>query len=199
MARRKYNIEIIKRIVDGDNAFVQIGYEGPKIRHKEGTSWTDINNIKWKMENGVKIRINEQANLIREFTKRKCSVCGFNVGMLGNRLDEKFFSKTGMCCDCVQAEETRMVFDGTFKNYTEEKMLKNKLSVAKEFRKNVIETIDYLKKDNSKIEMVHANGDITTWTGSQNKKLLKEAELDLEKVNKLIEELEKEVTTKYGK
>ena len=197
MSRRRWNLETIQQIVDGGKPCIQVGYTGPNIKRKEGDVWEDTKGIKWTIKNGVKIRINEQANLIRELTKRKCSVCGFDVGMLGNKLDGKFFSKTGMCCDCVQAEETRMVFDGTFKNYTEEKMLKNKLSIAKEFRKNVIETIGYFKKDNSKIEMVHANGDITTWTGSQNKKLLKEAELDLEKVNKLIEELEKEVVIKF--
>ena len=64
------------------------------------------------------------------------------------------------------------------------------MSLAKEFKKNVIETIEYLKKDDSKIEMVHANGDITTWVGSQNERLLEEAKKDLEKVDKLIEELE---------
>ena len=197
MARRKWNIDIIRRIVDGEQPFTQFGYEPPIIKRKENEIWEDSRGVKWILKNGNKIRVNPQANLIRELTKRKCSVCGFDVGMLGNKLDGKFFSKTRMCCDCVQAEETRMVFDGTFKNYTEEKMLKNKLSIAKEFRKNVIETIGYFKKDNSKIEMVHANGDITTWTGSQNKKLLKEAELDLEKVNKLIEELEKEVVIKF--
>ena len=62
-------------------------------------------------------------------------------------------------------------------------MSQNKLSLAKEFRKNVIETIEYLKKDDSKIEMVHANGEITTWVGSQNEKLLKEADEDLKNVD----------------
>ena len=190
MARRKYNIEIIKKIVDGDQPFIQVGYTGPSKLRKNGDVWKDGKDIKWKKENGAIIRINDQADSIRDLVKRKCSSCGFDIGMLGNRMDEKMYTKTGLCYDCTLLRDTEMIIKGEFQNFSENKISKNKLSLAKEFKKNVIETIEYLKKDDSKIEMVHANGDITTWVGSQNERLLEEAKKDLEKVDKLIEELE---------
>lgn len=193
MARRKWNLDVIQQVVNNEQPFVQFGYTGIKVRHKNGDVWTDTKGIKWKMENGVVKRINEQADSIRELVKRKCSNCGFDVGMLGNKLDEKLFSKTGMCLDCTQARELEMIIEGKIGDYVQQKLFKNKLSLAKEFRKNVIETIKYLKKDDSKIEMIHSNGSITTWTGSQNEKLLKEAEEDLKKVNQLINEMEEEL------
>lgn len=193
MARRKWTLETIQQVMAGEQPFIQVGYTGPSKRRKEGDSWEDGKGIKWTMKNGTIIRINPQADLIRELVKRKCSVCGFDIGMLGSRLDEKMYAKTGKCLDCQQAEETEMVCNGTFNKYTETKMLRNKLSTAKEFRKHTLETINYLKKDDCKIEMVHANGTMTTFMGAQNEKLLKEAEADLEKIDKLIVELEKEV------
>lgn len=189
MARRRWTTETIKDVIDGKQPFVQIGYTGINIRHKNGDVWEDTKGIKWKMEKGAISRVNEQADSIRHLVKRKCSNCGFDIDMLGNKMDEKIYAKTGQCFDCIILRDTQMMIDRKFDTFSEGKMLKNKLSLAKEFRRNVIETIDFLKKDNSKLEMVHANGEITTWTGSQNEKLLKEAEVDLEKVNKLIEEL----------
>lgn len=189
MARRKWTHETIRQIVDGESPFIQVGYTGASTRRKNGDVWVDTKGFKWKMENGAIIKVNEQADSIRQLVKRKCSSCGFDIDMLGNRMDGKIYAKTGQCFDCIILRDTQMMIDKKFDSFSEGKMLKNKLSLAKEFKKNVIETIDFLKKDNSKMEMVHANGEITTWLGSNNEKLLKEAEADLEKVNKLIEEL----------
>ena len=189
MARRKWTHETIKQIVDGEKPFIQVGYTGPAVRRKNGDVWEDTKGIKWKMERGAISRVNEQADSIRNLVKRKCSNCGFDIDMLGSRMDEKTYAKTGQCFDCIILRDTQMMIDGKFDSFSEGKMLKNKLSLAKEFKKNVIETIEFLKNDNGKMEMVHANGEITTWIGSQNEKLLKEAEADLEKVNTLIEEL----------
>ena len=193
MARRRWNVETIKQIVDGEKPFIQVGYEGPKIRHKNGDVWTDSKGLKWKMEHGAVKRVNDQADSIRELVKRKCSNCGFDVGMLGNKLDEKLYAKTGMCLDCTQARELELMIEGKIGDYVQQKLFKNKLSLAKEFRRNVIETIDFLKKDDAKIEMVHSDGSMTTFVGAQNEKLLKEAEADLEKVNKLINEMEEDL------
>lgn len=193
MARRKWTLETIQQVVEGEKPFIQVGYEPSSVQRKEGEEWTDTKGINWKIQNGAKVRVNKQADSIRELVKRRCSNCGFDVDMLGDKLDRQMHAKTGKCLDCVQAEEMEMICNGTYKRFVERKMLKNKLSVAKEFRKNVLESINFLKKDDCKIEMVHANGDITTYVGAQNEKLLKEAEADLVKVDKLITELEEQV------
>jgi hypothetical protein len=189
MARRRWNTETIQQVLDGDKPFIQVGYTGPSKLRKNGDVWTDGKGIKWKMENGAIIRVNEQADSIRDLVKRKCK-CGFDIDMLGSRMDEKIYAKTGLCYDCTILRDTEMMINREFQKFSDKKISQNRLSLAKEFRKNIIETIEYLKKDDSKIEMVHANGEITTWIGSQNEKLLKEAEEDLKKVDKLIEELE---------
>ena len=192
MARRRWNYETIQQALDGDKQYIQVGYTGNenKVTRKEGDVWEDSKGIKWTLKNGTINRVNEQADLIRELVKQRCLICGFDVGMLGNKLDHKVFNKTGKCFDCLQSEHTEMVCNGTFQKHTEETLLRNKLSLAREFKRNILESIDYLKKDDSKIEMVHQDGSMTTFIGSQNERILKEVETDLEKVNALIKELE---------
>ena len=59
MSKRRYNTEIIKQIVGGENPFVQIGYT-PKIKkHKKGDEWTDVRGVVWKQMSGAKIRVNK--------------------------------------------------------------------------------------------------------------------------------------------
>jgi hypothetical protein len=190
MARRKWNLSVVQQIMNGEQPFVQSGYSAPEVRHKNGDVWEDSKKKKWMKKNGAIIRVNDQADSIRELIKKRCSICGTDLGLFGDRLDEKVYSKTGKCLNCLQAEHTEMVCNGTFQEYSDKMILKNKLSTAKEFKKNVLETIDFLKKDDCKIEMVHSNGTVTTFVGAQNERLLKESEIDLEKVDKLIVELE---------
>jgi len=195
MARRRWNIETIKQVVDGEQPFIQVGYTGKEGNpaHKEGEVWDDVKGIKWTMKNGAQFRVNSQADLIRDLVKKKCSNCGFNVSNWGSKLDDKIYAKTGLCLDCFQAKELELKINGTYDKFVETTILKNKISTAKEFKKNIEESILFLKTDNSKIEMVHANGSMTTFVGSQNEKMLKEVEVDLEKVNKLLEELTTEL------
>lgn len=189
MARRRWNYDTIQQALDGDNQYIQVGYTGDQTPHKEGDVWEE-RGFKWTIKNGTKIRINEQADLIRELVRQKCSNCGFDIGMLGNKLDHKVFGKTGKCFDCLTLEHTVQVCDGTYKEKTEQKMLRNKLSLAKEFKRHTQETLDYLTKDDSKIELVHEDGSLTTFKGSMNEALLVEVKKDLEKVDALIKELE---------
>lgn len=198
MARRRWNLETIQQVVNNEQPFIQVGYSPKFVHRKEGDIWKDGKGIKWTIKNGAKIRVNSQADLIRELVKKKCSNCDFDISMLGNKLDEKLYAKTGMCLDCTQARELEMMIEGKYDKHVEITKLRNKISTAKEFRRNIIESIDFLKKDDCKIEMVHADGSMTTFIGAQNEKLLKEAEADLEKVDKLLIELEEE-SKKYNK
>jgi len=191
MARRRWNYETIKQAVDGEKQYIQVGYTGdqaPKKR-EEGEIWEEKGQ-KWIMKNGNKTVYNSQAEAIRELIKQKCSKCGFDVSMLGNKLDRKVFPKTGKCFDCLSLDHTEQVCNGTYKKMTEDRMLHNKLSLAKEFKKHTEETLRYLTEDDSKIELVHQDGSFTTFKGSMNEALLGEVKKDLEKVDALIKELE---------
>ena len=146
MARRRWNIETIKQVVEGDKPFIQVGYtgkEGHEVR-KEGDTWEDAKGIKWVRKHGANIQVNSQADSIRELVKKKCSRCGFNISNWGNKLDDKSYAKTGLCLDCLQARDLEMQIAGTYDKFVENTILKNKISVAKEFKRNIEESIDFL-------------------------------------------------------
>jgi hypothetical protein len=190
MARRKWNIETIKQVQSGEQPFIQVGYTGPSKRRKIGDEWTDGKGVKWKKtENGV-VRINNQADAIREMVRPRCSVCNMDINLFGDRIDKKLHLKTGKCFECLETEEQLLKLTGQYQKYEDLKIAKNKLSYIKEFKVKIIESINYLKKDDSKLSVVTSQGDVITWTGSQNEKLLKEAEEDLVSVEKLISEVE---------
>jgi hypothetical protein len=190
MARRRWKLEDIKKVIDGTSPFVQIGYTQKYKHRKIGDIWTDSNGKTWKKTESGIVSVNRQMDEIRDLVRPKCSVCNLDIFLFGDKVDRKIFAKTGKCFQCLEVEETTLKVTGKYKDYENAKLLKNKLSLLKEFRQNVIESIKFLKNDNSKIEMVCSNGKIVTWTGSQNKSILKDAEDDLIKVNDEIKKTE---------
>lgn len=190
MARRKWTNETIKQVVSGEMPFIQVGYTGPSKRRKVGDEWTDGKGFCWKKtKNGV-VSVNKQADLIRELVRPRCSSCNIDINLFGDRVDKKVFSKTGKCFECLDFDETMLKVTGQYDIYENLKIAKNKLSYLYDFRTKVIESINYLKKDDSKMSLVASNGELMTWTGSQNIALLEEAEKDLLEVEKLIAEVE---------
>ena len=190
MARRRWNNETVKQVQAGENPFVQFGYNPQLKKRKIGDEWVDVRGKRWKKtKNGI-ISVNRQADSIRELVRPRCSVCKTDLNMFGDKVDHKIFSKTGKCWSCLEAEETTMKINGQYKDYENLKIAKNQLSYLRDFRSNVVESIEYLKRDDSKLSLVSSSGELITWTGSQNLKLLKEAKQDLKEVDKLIAEVE---------
>ena len=196
MAKRKWNVDTIKQVVDGQSPFAQFGYTGPvEKKHKIGEEWTDAKGDTWKQTApDAKVKVNKQADSIRELVRSRCKVCGMDINLFGDRIDEKIFVKTRMCFSCLDVEEAKKKTDGTYPDYEKKKMLSNEMSMAKEFQKKVIESIEYLKKDDAKISFVSSNGNVETWSGAQNADILKDAEADLIEVNKHITELKEEIS-----
>ncbi len=195
MARRKWNYETIQQTLNGETPFIQVGYTPKAKKRKVGDEWVDTKGRRWKKtENGV-ISVNQQADAIRELVRPRCSVCKKDVNLFGDRIDKKLFAKTGKCFECLECEETHLKLTGQYEKYENLKITRNKLSYLRDFKTNILESINYLRKDDSKLSLVSANGDITTWTGSQNKELLVEAEKDLAEVDKLIAEVEVMIDT----
>jgi hypothetical protein len=193
MAKRKWNVETISQIVNGEQPFIQTGYTPKYKKRKVGDEWTDSKGTWKKTKNGI-VSVNKQMDTIRELVKPKCSVCNMDINLFGDKVDQKMFSKTGKCFSCLDVEEQVMKIHGKYEQYEMTKLFKNKLSVLKEFRKNVIESIEYLKKDDAKIQMVCSNGEIVTWVGQDNKPLLQDAEKDLELAEKEIKDIEDAVS-----
>lgn len=190
MARRRWKMEDIKAVVDGENPFIQSGYTPKYKKRKIGDEWQDKKGVTWKKtENGI-VRVNKQMDAIRELVKARCKKCNMDIMLFGDKLDRKIHPKTGMCFNCLQEEEMIMRANGTFEKYQKMKMEKNRLAVLREFRQKVAESIDYLKKDDCKLSWVTPDGGVHTWTGAQNAELLKEAEADLIKADEEIKRVE---------
>jgi hypothetical protein len=198
MARRRWNHETIKQVLDGENPFIQVGYKGTEINHKEGDEWTDSKGLVWRKTKGGKVRVNKQMDLIREMIKPKCSVCGTRIDFSCNKLDHKIFPKTGKCYDCLEAEEMILRIDqNKWQQYEELKLLKNKRGQLEDFKQKVKEAIDFLKTDSGVMGLVMPTGENLTWKGKSNPQWLIDAERDFEmaeeelkKVNDRILELE---------
>jgi len=194
MARRKYNIEIIKQLMDGENPFYQSGYGPKRIKRKEGEEWTDGKGKTWKIKSGAKISVNKQMDTIRNMLKRICTGCGQDMDFTYDRLDHKVFPKTGKCYKCLELEEFELRVSGKWEDYEKKKIMKNKLGMLKDFKEKVIETIDFLKNDTGKMEDVMSNGDIVTFRGKANPQWLMDAERDFIKVNEEIVKMENEIS-----
>jgi len=195
MARRKWNLETIQQVVNGENPFKQFSMTSEMSSRKEGEIWKDSKGHQWQKKNGCKVKTNSyHTPMIDEINKAsKCSACGINVRVYGNRLDKKVFAKTGKCYECLQAEETILHITEKWDDYEKMKVLKNKNSILKEFKEKVLESIEFLKNDSGKISEVMSNGDLITFSGKANPQWLVDAEEDLVKVNGELEKTEKEI------
>lgn len=192
MAKRRWKMAEIEAVVNGDNPFIQVGYTGKTGAKKIGDEWTDKTGTWKKTKNGV-VRVNKQMDAIRELVKSRCSVCNMDIDLFGDRVDKKVFGRTRMCFGCLEIEEQNLKLAGKYDDYEQAKILKNKLAALKEFKSNVIVTIDFLKNDNAKMERICSNGDIVTWTGARNEVLCEEAIKDLALCEEAIIKTEEEI------
>ena len=95
------NINIVQSYLDGTRPFTQIGYTGDINKYrKENERWTDNEGIEWERKDGKNVRVTKsQGDIIREMINQKCK-CGQEI-KFGSRLDGIFFSKTGLCENCL--------------------------------------------------------------------------------------------------
>ena len=193
MARRKYNIETIKQLVDGENPFFQSGYVPKVKRRKNGEKWTDSKGNNWKKINGAVVSVNKQMDLIRESLKQVCSVCGQRMDFSGDKLDHKVFPKTGKCFDCLQTDEMIYRVNGTWKEYEELKLLKYKLGMLHDFKQKIEEAVEFLENDTGKMDLIMPTGELMTWTGKSNPRWLVDAESDLVRADDEIKKVEEEI------
>jgi hypothetical protein len=180
----------IKAVMSGENPFKQWGYHPvEKVHRKVGERWTDKQGRSWEQKNGYRVIVNAQADGIREMLKQTCSKCGLDMKW-GNRLDTKFFRKSGMCYDCTIDHDTILRAEGDWATYEKRKVLSSQLSYIKDARSYVEESIRYLEQSDGKITFVNEIGEPETWSGVQIETLLQGARGDYEKLTKDIEETE---------
>jgi hypothetical protein len=190
--RNKSNIEIVKDYIAGDRPFVQVGYSKAAKKRKEGERWKDNRGITWEQRDGYKIRVNEQANIIREATRQKCA-CGQEI-QYGGRLDELFYRKTGKCFDCVIKEETEYRVLGVFGQFERYKMISNYMGFLLDMKEKILDSIKYFEKDEGKSLDVICNseGFIEKFKGLNTGELLENAKKDLAEITKTIDVVSKD-------
>lgn len=189
----KSNIDIVKDYLAGERPFVQVGYTGDAHKHRnEGEKWKDSDGIEWHKKDGKVIKLTKtQGDIIREaIGNRKCK-CGLEVRW-GNKFDQLFFSKTGMCQDCIIEYESRLRVVGLYPAYETYKIVSNEIGFLKDAKAKLKEVIDYFSKNSAEIEVLcNSEGFIEKFHGTNKEQILKDAKTDLKLVSKRITELTK--------
>jgi hypothetical protein len=190
-ATGKSNLSIVRDYVDGTRPFIQVGYVGDSTDRKDGEIWEDSSGKKWIKKNGYKRAINNVSSNLIDSVKQVCKDCNMEIKW-GSKYDQKFFNKTGRCYDCLIKYESHLVAKGLFKDYEKRKVLSNKLSVAREFKEKVEESLKYTEKTD---QLTFPNGDGTfdIWTVEKKSGLINDLKKDLKKVKKLIIQIESEL------
>jgi hypothetical protein len=191
MYKGKTNIEIVQSYLDGIQLFPKFGYTAAQKVRKLGETWEDGKGITWEQKNGYKCRVNKQADLIRKTGERKCA-CGQNI-QYGNHLDQKTYSRTQKCFECLIKEETELRILGVFPLYEHWKLVSNYLGNLVDIKEKIRDSIKYFENEGTSVEIL-CNGDgyLEKFEGINSKELLVTAKNDLTEVNKKIKEVVKE-------
>ena len=193
-ASGKSNLDIVKDYVEGNRPFVQVGYD-PNLnnsKRKEGEEWEDGQGNKWIWKNGSKRKVSKLANIKIE---QRCSICNADM-KFGNYLDNRFYPKTGKCYDCSISFDSKLKTLGVYADYERYKIYNSLLSEMKDFKKNIIESIEYLEKNtDQKLQFFNDDGSQEFWTDDTDKvqKVLSDLKKDLQDVEDNIKKANEEL------
>lgn len=191
----KSNLDIVKSYLNGERAFIQVGYD-PNLnnsKRKEGEEWEDGQGNKWIWKNGSKRKVSKLANIKIE---QRCSICNADM-KFGSYLDDRFYPKTGKCYDCTISFDSKLKVLGVYGDYEKYKIYNNMLSEMKDFRKNIIDSIDYLEKNpEQKLQFFNDDGSQEFWTDNTNQiqKVLSDLKNDLKQVEENIQKANEELS-----
>ena len=88
--------------------------------------------------------------------------------------------------------ETQLRSTGKYEEYEQNKLLRNQLSQAKEFRSKVQESYDFVSS-HQKISFPNGDGTLDEWTIERRENILKDLKADLKKIDKQILKIEKKL------
>jgi len=192
-ASGKSNLAIVRDYLNGERPFIQVGYTADSdfASRKDGEIWEDVNGKKWIKKNGTKRAINNVNSSTIESTKCHCKDCNMDIRW-GNRYDEILYNKTGRCQECLAKFETKLRIEGKYDEYEQNKILRNQLSQAKEFRAKVQESYNFVSS-HQKISFPNGDGTLDEWTIERRENILKDLKSDLKKIDKQILKIEKKL------
>ena len=192
-ASGKSNLAIVRDYLNGERPFIQVGYTADSefSSRKDCEIWEDANGKKWIKKNGTKRAINNVNTSTIESTKCRCKDCNMDIRW-GNRYDEILYNKTGRCQECLAKFETQLRVKGKYEEYEQNKLLRNQLSQAKEFRTKVQESYNFVSS-HQKISFPNGDGTSDEWTIERRENILKDLKTDLKKIDKQILKIEKKL------
>lgn len=184
------NTEIIQKYLNNERPYliVQGGVRGktvPITKREIGEEWEDSKGFIWQQKNGYKIRCTKMGKTIREARSlnNQCK-CGQTMEW-GDKLDKKFYNKTGKCVDCLLEFETILRVNGNFQYYELKKLIRNQNAQLKELKNDLIGYLEYLKTDKI-LQFVHETGHVDEWANTEQKTMIKDCKKEITKVSKQI-------------
>jgi len=185
-ASGKSNLSIVRDYLEGTRPFIQVGYdENVALQsRKEGEEWEDGNGVKWIKKNGYKHRVSKKAQYVFE---QRCTVCNADMKW-GNHLDQKIYPKTQRCYECNIEFEGILRSTGIYNDYEKFKMINNELSMMKDFKSKVVDSIAYLENytpQSKNPQFFNEDGSNEIWVDDTDRReiVLKDLKEDLDKVN----------------
>jgi hypothetical protein len=177
--RRKIN-EVMKKT---DERIV-VGWRPPtQDSYKEGDIWTDADDRKWTIKNGIRQTITK---LDTAKTPWFCPACEKSMS---HRLDTKYWTIRGKCMECVIKDETEMRRQGTWKEYEQSKVRANFIA----FLKDKIQELTHLHETVSSPEIIHADDEkilmIEKWNVDIDK-IKEDLMTDLTELKTMLEKVE---------
>ena len=191
----KSNLDIVRSYLSGERAFIQVGYD-PNLNNstrKEGEEWEDGQGDKWIWKNNTKRKVSKLGQIKID---QRCSICNADM-KFGNYLDDRFYPKTGKCYDCTISFDSKLKVLGVYADYEKYKIYNSMLSEMKDFKENIIESIDFIEKNpNEKLQFFNDDGSQEFWTDdtSQMVKVLSDLKNDLKDVEESIVKANEELT-----
>jgi len=145
--------------------------------HTEGDCWEE-NGKKYTISNGIKLIVSKFSNVRKEMLlPLSCPKCG--NPMQNSKLNHKFWKLRNCCFDCVVKEETQMKIDGTYSEYEENIINKNKKVVLVDIKNFLTDYINTMDSNN----YITEDGKIEDWKSNVNVDELKK---DLELIEEQI-------------
>lgn len=185
-ASGKSNLSIVRDYLEGTRPFIQVGYdENVALQsRKEGEEWEDSNGVKWIKKNGYKHRVSKKAQYVFE---QRCTICNADMKW-GNYLDQKIYPKTQRCYECNIEFEGVLRSRGIYNDYEKFKLINNELSMMKDFKSKVVDSINYLENytpQTKDLQFFNEDGSNEIWVDDTDRReiVLKDLRADLEKVN----------------
>ena len=148
----------IRNILYGDytsDTTIHTGYESSD-HHREGEIWEE-GGKSWTIKNGIKCSITKYSAIRKEVSLPLfCPSCNT---IMNHHLDEKFWKIRGKCFDCVIKEDTKLMAEGAFEDYSDIKIKENILTYLGQTE---AEILDYINNLDVK-QYITENGDIEEW------------------------------------